>query len=457
MHRLLRLLFYSSFILHPSSFAFATDLSISLPLGPYYRPGKYIPVHITAAAPAPGGDYWVGLSADNVSTAPADVGRGAGRTSVLLHDGRIDAVFPWLVLDERVRRPRLFIENRPEFVDGPELRVLGESERLVGWTMAPDEAFARRLLGNPPKIIPVSLDPAQPIPGHAVAWEMLDALILDADSAARIDQSQLASLLACGVSVAVKTADQPPFPGWPWKRMGEYAVLRYRPVGPSGVVQPESFLPVANWQAGWPWSFRRRVLLIGLICSILLLGLAIWRPPMTALWAALLVAGLCFGIGKWWSLHLAIQQACGEIVVLNDGLTQTDGWTYQTTAGARTASLRWTDVSRPIYASRAGADDVWISLNCDTSGRPREFVTNIPTNRKLAFLSRSVGPRAPASAPRMPLTSSLAQFAQSAYLDEGGEIKGELPGAPYSPPAYGYLEIEQWNAIVIDRRGSSRR
>src|SRR5881398_1102660 len=99
LHRLLRLLFYSSFILHLSSFAFAADLSISLPLGPYYRPGKYIPVHIVAGAPVPGGEYWVGLSASNVSTAPADVGRGAGLTSVLLQGGRIDAVFPWLVLD----------------------------------------------------------------------------------------------------------------------------------------------------------------------------------------------------------------------------------------------------------------------------------------------------------------------------------------------------------------------
>src|SRR5204863_3170938 len=104
MPRVLRaiLLLLASFILHPSSFA--ADLSISLPLGPYYRPGKYIPVHIVAGAPAPGGEYWVGLSASNVSTAPADVGRGAGRTSVLLQGGRIDAVFPWLVLDERVRR-----------------------------------------------------------------------------------------------------------------------------------------------------------------------------------------------------------------------------------------------------------------------------------------------------------------------------------------------------------------
>src|SRR5881394_2269590 len=101
MRRLLQILFLSSFLLPPSSVA--ADLSISLPLGPYYRPGKYIPVHITAAAPAPGAEYWVGLSANNVSTAPAEIGRGAVRTSVLLKDGRIDAVFPWLVLEDRAR------------------------------------------------------------------------------------------------------------------------------------------------------------------------------------------------------------------------------------------------------------------------------------------------------------------------------------------------------------------
>jgi hypothetical protein len=437
-----------SFLLLLSPFA-AADLSISLPLGPYYRPGKYLPVRITAAVLEPG-NYRVALAADNVGTGATELSQGAGRTSVNLREGRIDAIVPWLVIDGRARHPRLFIEGQAEFVDGPELKRLGDSERLVGWT-TPDEAFARRLLHGAPKIIPIALDPSEPIKGHAAAWEMLDAVILDATSATRLEQSQLASLLACGVTVAIRS-DTPPFPAWPWRRMGDYAVLSYEPVGPTTAGYHEAaYLPVAGWQAGWPWTFRRRVLLVAGVCCILLLGLALWRPPLTALWGVLLVAGMCVGIGKWWNVQLAIQQGAGEIVVLNDGLTQTDGWTYQTSTALRPATLRWSDVSRPMVA-----DDIWVSLNCDTTGQPTEFNTRVPANRKVAFLSRIVGPRGPRTPPARPVTSPLAPLAEELYLREGGEISGQLPGALVSTPAFGYLEIQQWNAVVVDRRKEAR-
>jgi len=423
----------------------AADLSISLPLGPYYRPGKYIPVRMTATLLEPS-DSWLVVAADNVSSKPTDVSIGAMRTSINLRQGPIDAIVPWLVLDGRAKRPRLFIEDRPEFVQGPELKRLGDSERMVGWT-TPDEPFARKLLKNAPKIIPVQLDAAQPIKGHAVAWEMLDAIILDATSATHLEQAQLASLLACGVTVAVKS-QSPPFPTWPWKRMGDYSVLQYDPAGPTtGGFHEAAYLPVAGWQAGWSWPFRRRVLILAGICCVLILGLALWRPPLTPLWAVLLVSIMLFGIGKWWNMQLAIQQAAGEIVVLNDGLTQTDGLTYQTTTAPRDATLRWSDVMHPL-----ASDDIWMSLNCDPSGLPTEFNTSIPANRKVAFLSRIVGPRGPRTPPAMPVTSPLAPLADALYLQDGGKIAGQLPGAPTATPAFGYLEIQQWNAVVVDRR-----
>src|SRR4051812_33704573 len=189
MHRLLPiLLLLSSFPLPHSSFAVA-DLSVTLPLGPYYRPGKYIPVHVTATL-LENSDSWLVVAADNVTSNPTDISLGAGRTSINLRQGRIDAVVPWLVLDGRAKRPKLFVEKSEDFAQGPELKLLGESERLVGWT-TPDEAFARQLLHGAPKIIPIALDPADPIKGHAAAWEMLDAIILDATSGTRLEQSQL--------------------------------------------------------------------------------------------------------------------------------------------------------------------------------------------------------------------------------------------------------------------------
>jgi hypothetical protein len=446
MHRCLRILFLlSSFILQHSSFA-APDLSVSLPLGPYYRPGKYIPVHISATL-LENSDSWLVLAADNVSSNPADISLGAGRTSINLRQGHIDAIVPWLVLDSRAKRPRLFLEKTEAFAQGPELKPLGESERLVGWT-TPDEPFARQLLHGAPKIIPIALDPAEPIKGDAAAWEMFDAIILDATSATRLEQSQLASLLACGVTVAVRS-DTPPFPAWPWKRIGNYSVLQCQPVGPvTAGFHPDAYLPVANWQAGWPWPFRRRVLLLAAVCCLLILGLTLWRPPLTPLWVILLVTLMLFGIGKWWNTQLAIQQAAGEIVVFNnDGLTQTDGWTYQTSVATRETTLRWTDVSRPM-----AADDIWVNLNCDTTGRPTEFLARLPANRKIAFMSRTIGPRGPRTPPTKPVTSPLATLVEAQYLQEGGQVTGQLPSAPPSAPAYGYVDVQQWNAIVVDRR-----
>src|SRR5687767_12751624 len=111
------------------------------------------------------------------------------------------------------------------------------------------------------------------------------------------------------------------------------------------------------------------------------LGLALWRPPLVALWMTVAVGATSVGLAFWWRGQIPIQQAGGEVVVTGGPLVQTDGWTYQ--AGSRDvfATLRWTEVSRPIYPSRQGLDDVWVSLNCDTSGRPREFAAWIPAGR----------------------------------------------------------------------------
>jgi hypothetical protein len=101
------------------------------------------------------------------------------------------------------------------------------------------------------------------------------------------------------------------------------------------------------------------------------------------------------------------------------------------------------------------ADDIWVNLNCDTAGHPSEFLTRLPANRKLAFMSRTIGPRGPRTAPAKPVTSPLAALADQQYLQEGGQITGQLPSAPPSAPAYGYVDVQQWNAIVVDRRTQS--
>lgn len=436
-----------------SASAFAADLSISLPLGPWYRAGKYIPVHVTASVPENAKTH-IGLAASNV-TSPTGISLGAGRVSIEPADSRVDAIVPWFVTDGRAKRPRVFVESPFESIDGPELRPLGESERMVGWT-TPDPAFARELLHGPPRLIPIALDPAKPIVGNPAAWEMLDAVILDADSASRLVESQISGLLAGGVTVAVKTAS-PPFPKWPWKRMGEYSVLKYNPAGPDGTgststgFHEQAFLPISDWLPGRTWDFRKKVLIAAGVCCILILALALWRPRMTWLWTIVLVGAMSLVLGKWWATTATVRQAGGEVIVLNpSGLTQTDAWTYQSSSAGRPSTLKWRDITRPIFASRSTQDDIWTSLRCDPAGEPAEFDIQIPANRKVAFLSRSVGLHSPRTPPDPKLTSPLVPFVNQVYVDEAGHSLGQLPSA--SNPG-----IEQWNAVVIENAPRSPR
>jgi hypothetical protein len=184
------------------------------------------------------------------------------------------------------------------------------------------------------------------------------------------------------------------------------------------------------------------------VLCIVLLGLALWRPPGVALWMAVAIVAASAALGLWWRGQLPIQQAGGEVVVTGGPLVQTDGWTYQTGGRDVFATLRWTEVSRPIYPSRAGLDDVWISLNCDTSGRPREFAAWIPAGRRVAYLSRGVGTVAP-TAKLDPADSPLGELVSKGMYS--GKVMGEIGTAPRNNPAYGSVVMEQWGAVVVRR------
>ena len=89
-----------------------------------------------------------------------------------------------------------------------------------------------------------------------------------------------------------------------------------------------------------------------------------------------------------------------------------------------------------------------MTLNCRTDGQPDAFRARIPANMKVAFVSRSVGPRAPQSAPTTPVKSPLKEMAEGLY----GAVAGELSVTPASGTAYEMADVLQWNAVVVDRR-----
>jgi hypothetical protein len=409
----------------------AADLSIALPLGPWYRPGKYLPVYVAATGAEPG-RHALALSGDT----------SAARTTLNGSGARLDAIVPYFVPAARPPHLALSLDDAAPATQPAELRPLAEADRLVAWT-TPDDAVVRQLLPPGARAVPVLVDPDELVKSAPAAWGVLDLLLLDAGTAARLNEGQHARYVSSGITIAFKTT-QPPFPAWPWKQQADYAVLTPVLAGPqTGAYFAAAYLPVADWQPGHPWPQRRRILVVAALCCLPYLALALWRPRFTPAWGMVVAALLCLALLRWQRTALAPRQATGEIVVLHpDGVTQSDRWTYLTTPAASTLHLPWVDPTRPITSP-----DVPTTLVCGAGGHPSEFRVRVAPHRKLAFLTRAVGLRSPRTTPEKPVTSPLAPLVDAAYVGNGDRVLGQLPAPPGDPTA----GRSSWNAVVVER------
>src|SRR3954465_1402556 len=146
-------------------------VEMSMPLGGYWRPGRYMPLRVTARD--------AGISVEIG-------GEGVIAVRVSLRDGRFDGIVPVLALSD----PR--IHNQPT-------RQLRPEQRLVGFTTI-DIPFAQDLFPGT-TIVPIQLAAGDPLPGAAVAWETLDAVVLD-NTISNVTEEKLRELGTCGVIVA---------------------------------------------------------------------------------------------------------------------------------------------------------------------------------------------------------------------------------------------------------------
>src|SRR5947208_2880831 len=205
-------------------------VEVTVPLGGYWRPGKYMPVRVMAREA--GNSLEIG-------------GDGVVPVRLRLREGRFDGVVPLLVISE----PR-GIGDRP-------MRQVRPEQRLVGFTTI-DIPFAQELFAGD-TIVPIQLSAADPLPGAAAAWEMLDAVVLD-NTVSNVTEQKLRELGTCGVVVA-------------W-RPGE--VSRPNTIGPRAASEDlAAFAPVQGWAADGPVAFRRGVMLCAVAFSIIALGVGL--------------------------------------------------------------------------------------------------------------------------------------------------------------------------------------
>lgn len=409
------------------------SVEITFPLQGFYRPGRYMPVRVRAAFENAGIGATFDIRADN-----------AMHTRLALLAGRAEGVVPFLP-GETLRQlnwqfnPGTSGQKQSELINQP-FRALGPDQALVGFTTI-DMEFAHALFKDK-SIVPIRLDSADPLPGTPAAWEMLDAVVLDAG--AQIDISKIDSLLASGVIVAIRSSSQPN-DRLPWRQIGNFWVASHSLAGPTTAGEnAAAFLPVLSWEAEWPASFRRRILLYAVVFSVLAMATSLLRTK----WSALLVVSLSIvftlGLWAWWRGKSAVLQRSGEILVLGDKLAQSDTWTYVAAPREIAENEPWTEITHPFFESSAARLAMKPMLACDENGLPRMFQFHLGPGLKVGLLSRSLLPRPPAK-PQNLANSPLELLARQKYLSRGDTIAGQIHINTSD------ANKQRWDTIVIER------
>lgn len=376
--------------------------TLSLPTDGHYRPGRYMPIRIEGAA------------RDN----PIIVSGNGAIPSEIEHPQSADFVMPWLIASDYVTDARWQVSGGQ--AHPLTLHPLGSDERLVGFA-GPQQDFARLLFPGS-AIVPVQLDESRLLE-PVEAWECLDAVVLSASAAARLDEVHRAALLAGGTLIAIRS-DRAPDDHWAWQRRGGYWVLQYAPAGPRSIIEPDAYAPTYSWDRGWPTDIRRRVVWAAVIFCIFMLATLLWRSRWTPLAILSLSLLSLAGLAIWYSRQSPVLQLSTAIRVEDGSISQFDLWNWQSPVRAADASFRVSGITHPVIATLKQIEQTRLRLMCQPDGRPDQFDVHLDAMQSIAFLSRqlrlSAGLPALTEAPR-----ASGSFADALYLRPGDQIQGQ--------------------------------
>jgi len=379
------------------------EVAVSFPLEGHYRPGRYMPVHISAS-----GNDTVMLH-----------GNGSVPTEVSW-TGRFDAVVPWLAV-VLLRDPGWWSSASGEHSLDIPLKPLADDEQLVA--LAGDDGSAARALFPGKSVILIALDGSGALLAPAAAWEALDGVVLDAAAAERLKPAQIATLLAAGTLIAVRS-DPRPDQTWPWERREAYWVLQHETVGPASPIAADAYLPTYDWQRGWPAGFRRQVLVAAILFSILALGITLWRSRyMLIAFAALSVIAVV-GFAWWYRRQSPVLDMTANIWVRDASLAQRDHWKWESAMRPVERSSPSTLLTRPVFASMRQIEQTHLRLVWSAPEESR-FSYHLDPSASLAFLNRSVWPSGETPSVE-PGTPRLTEFVRQLYLGEGERMIGQV-------------------------------
>ena len=343
---------------------------LSFPLGDHYRIGRFLPVRVL-----------VGPVQFRVTA--------AGGVPVTLDRRRdeVQAVVPMLAV-KSLGQITTAVADRGRSPVKHTLRPLEPDERLIGTNVDAEEvdAVARELFPGR-RIVREGLSSTDPLPGSALAWQTLDAVVLDQAAAARVSEPQLETLRASGTGVAVR-ADARPRGDWPWQRRGAWWVLPPDESAAASVVQPDRYLPPGD-AIGAPVRFRR-VLFGSLVCfALAVLAASLWRSRHAWVVVVLLSVAAAASVAVW-----NVNQPTSVALVTED---QVGPWRDRYTQYVARADA---EIRHPISDAEAAAWPVLFShrhapdltLDCRADGMPDAFVAKLKRGQSLVFLDRSLMP-----------------------------------------------------------------
>jgi hypothetical protein len=346
--------------------------SIRLPLDGYFRPGEYMPVRVET-----GGE--VMLQTD-------------GAMSTRISHAGIAPVFTMSATADTLSiGAKIF-----------PIHVLQPDEKLVGFGGQRDEALAQQIFPNA-KIVFVSLDAADPLPGAACAWSSLDAVVLDSLP------GNFEDLLSAGMTIAIRSTNPPDQHGG-WRQVGDAWVLNPNlfPAHPA-LLGEDAYLPTESWMPEMPGQLREMIVLIGVLIGCLMLATSLlrarWRLPVLA--AVVIVSSVAILI---WKNH---QSVAVELT----GAISHDQWTYQTATRDTEIAMPMDGVVYPVFASPAHAVKLRAVLDADRN----EITCQLPGHAMMAFVRRSVGGVESSTAN----AEQFAPLARRDYLAPGDALRIE--------------------------------
>lgn len=343
---------------------------------------------------------------------------GALTTIIDLQQQPAQGLVPILPLSPSLRQLRWRLSDGSQGTIAFPLKPLPPDQCLLGLAAGNPQSLSH--LFPEKSVVPIRLDPANPIPGPAVAWSTLDAIVLDPAQAATIGPNSIAQLLAAQTTIIVLGNINLPIP--PTRKTDQFTLFA-PPFSPplASPVLPAAFAPVAGWHADWPKPFRVRILLISLIITVILLAVALLPPPFSALAGLLVSAASVLAIALLFS-PVPVLQKGGDIVLQLPDLRQIDSWNYFASPTNTIATFHASASTWPVFMHESDPLLLNLTLLCQADGLPDRFQFRLSRGVSAAFLSRSLSTdHLPQSAPHLPtdIHNPLLRLARRLYLQPG--------------------------------------